>query len=76
MMSKSLVERIDALSPDKKAEVESFVEGLERSESRMTKAFPDELLDRIKARRERLFREHGLFDSLPILRELRDSGPR
>jgi hypothetical protein len=76
MMSKSLVERIDALSPDKKAEVESFVEGLERSESRMPKALPDELLDRIKARREKLFREHGLFDSLPILRELRDSGPR
>ena len=81
--TKSLFERIEALPPEKKAEVEDFVEFLARRasapESTRTppaKTFPDDLLERINRRRERLFREHGYFDTLTILRELRESGPR
>lgn len=80
---KTLVEKIEALPPEKKAEVEDFVEFLARragaSESphpSATKTFSDDLLERIKQRRERLFREHGGFDTLTILRELREDGPR
>jgi hypothetical protein len=81
--TKSLLERIEALPPEKKAEVEDFVEFLARrtktSEMAHTpaaKTFPDDLLERINQRRERLFREHGSFDTLTILQELRESGPR
>jgi hypothetical protein len=81
--TKSLLERIEALPPEKKAEVEDFVEFLARrtktSEMAHTpaaKTFPDDLLERINQRRERLFREHGSFDTLTILQQLRESGPR
>jgi hypothetical protein len=81
--TKSLLERIEALPPEKKAEVEDFVEFLARrtkpSETTHTpaaKTFPDDLLERINQRRERLFREHGNFHTLTILRELRENGPR
>ncbi len=81
--TKSLLERIEALPPEKKAEVEDFVEFLARrtktSEMAHTpaaKTFSDDLLERINQRRERLFREHGSFDTLTILQQLRESGPR
>jgi hypothetical protein len=80
---KSLLERIEALPPDKKAEVEDFVEFLARrakpegtTHAALTKTFPDDLLERIKRRRERIFREHGNLDTLTILQELRQHGPR
>lgn len=34
------------------------------------------LLDRIDDRRERLQREHGMFDTLPMIQDLRDNGGR
>jgi hypothetical protein len=81
--TKSRLERIEALPPEKKAEVEDFVEflALRTKPSEMThtpaaRTFPDDLLERIDQRRERLFREHGNFDTLTILRELRENGPR
>jgi uncharacterized membrane-anchored protein len=81
--AKSLSERIEALPPEKQAEVEDFVEFLTRrmipsvsARSQGTKRFPDDLLLRIKSRRERLFKEHGRFDTLTILRDLRENGPR
>lgn len=83
MSAKSLFERIEALPPEKQAEVEDFVEFLARrmmpsvsTDSQAAKRFPDDLLLRIKSRRERLFREHGRFDTLTILRDLRENGPR
>ena len=83
MSTKTLVDKIEALPPEKKAEVEEFVELLAsrslvatRPPSGATKTFPDELLERIARRRERLFREHGYFDTLPILRDLKETGPR
>lgn len=81
MTSKSLIDKIEALPADKKAELEDFVESLARRASAegsrpSAKRFPDEVLERMAERRERLFKEHGLFDTLPILRDLRESGPR
>jgi hypothetical protein len=81
--TKTLVEKIEALPPEKKAEVEDFVEFLARraatSEKPHTpakKTFSDDLLELIKRRRECLFREHGPFDTVTILRELRENEPR
>ncbi len=80
MASKSLIDKIDALPAEKKAEVEDFVDFVSqrvraRPPAAKPKAFPDELLRRIDEERERLLREHGLFpDSTEIIRELRENG--
>jgi hypothetical protein len=83
MASKSLIEKIEELPAEKKAEVEAFVEFLARrggisagSVAPRAKRFPDRILERMNERRERLFKEHGYFDSIPILRDLRENGPR
>lgn len=81
MASKSLIDKIEALPAEKKAEVEDFVEFLARrgaadSPGSAPKRFSDETLERMRERRERLFKEHGYFDSLSILRDLRENGPR
>jgi hypothetical protein len=74
--SQNLIDRIEALPPDKKAEVEDFVAFL-AGRSRTTATAPaasksEDLLRRMDERRERLRREVGLFDSVEALRELRD----
>jgi hypothetical protein len=67
-----LIDKIEALPPDKRAEVEEFVERkLAQDEGAKTRSG---LVERLRARRERLLREHGLFDSTPIIRELRENG--
>ena len=83
MSPKTLVDKIESLPPEKKAEVEDFVDFIAnrslaatKTASGTTKLFPDELLERIARRRERLFKEHGYFDTLPILHDLRENGPR
>jgi hypothetical protein len=68
--SKTLIEKIDALPPEKRAAVERYVEELSTSRPVPT----DDWLARVKARRERLQREHGLFDSVAVLREMRENG--
>jgi hypothetical protein len=70
MSTKTLIDKIEALPPTQKAEVESFVDGLVNR----PELAPGSPLAHIRARRERLLREHGLFDSLPIIRELRETG--
>lgn len=74
MASKSLIDRIEALPPEKRAEVEDFVAFLTgRSTTTGSAANESEaLLQRMDERRERLRREVGLFDSVEALRELRD----
>lgn len=74
MATRNLIEKIEALPPEKVAEVEDFVAFLASRDARAAaKTFPDELLKRIDERRERLLRERGLFpDSAKIIRELRD----
>ncbi len=72
MATKSLTEKIEALPPEKRTEVEHFVEALH---ARETTAKPGlDLVERLRARRERLLREHGLFDSTKIIRDLRENG--
>lgn len=79
MPTKTLSEKIEALPPEKRAEVEHLVDALaaqgDSPDKKTPKAPSDDLLRRIHERRERLFREHGLFsDSTAIIRELRESG--
>jgi hypothetical protein len=81
MATKSLIEKIEALPPDKKAEVEDFVEFLARRgtaerDAQSEGRFPDELLRAINADRAALFREQGPIDTDPVLRELREHGGR
>jgi hypothetical protein len=76
MASKTLIERIEQLPPDKRAELESLVESLASPTRPRGNSFPPGLTERIKARREALFREHGYFDTLPIIQELREHGGR
>ena len=76
MATKTLIDKIEALPPDKRASVEDFVDSIaEAVATTKEPAFPRELLEKINARREELFREHGLFpDSTRIIRELRENG--
>lgn len=74
--TRALMDKIDALPPDKRAKVENFVDSMtEAAAGPRPPVFPRELLERINARREELSREHGLFpDSTKIIRELREDG--
>ena len=78
MTTKTLIDKIEALPPEKKAEVEDFLEFLARrggvpasTDSGTVKAFSDDLLERIRRRRERLFLEHGDLDTLSPARPSR-----
>ena len=75
-MTRTLIEKIEALPPEKKAEVEDFVESLESRPTQQPETGPasDQLLERVRARRERLLEEHGLVDSSAILQQLREEG--
>ena len=80
MGSHSLIEKIEALPEDKKAEVEDFVDSLRARDdasgdsARKRGRIAPELLRRINERREALRREHGTFDMLPLIREFRETG--
>lgn len=83
MTKEALIEKIESLPPDKKAEVEDFVEFLASRKGEhgtrphsKRETFPRELLDKINADREALFREHGNLDTDSILRDLRENGDR
>jgi hypothetical protein len=77
--TKTLIGKIDALPPEKKAEVEDFVEFLRKrsaSDGAIRTGFPDELLRAINEDRDALRRTQGLFDTLPLIQEFRDTGGR
>jgi hypothetical protein len=74
MATKTLVEKIEALPPEKRAQVEHFVDDL--ASAPPTVRFPLELLEQIDADREALYRRHGLIDTDRILRDLRETGGR
>lgn len=80
MATKALIDKIEALPPEKREEVEDFVEFLgSRAVSRASgpsKTFGDELLRAINEDREELRRTKGLFDTLPLIREFRKTGGR
>jgi hypothetical protein len=80
-VSKALFEKIETLSPEKKAEVERFVDALAANAETGTSAvrrspFPPGLIERINVRREALLEDHGLFNTLPYIREFRETGGR
>lgn len=71
--TKSLVERIEALPPEKRAEVADFVEFLAtRNQAAAAAGVTDEFLHRVDERRERLRQQYGLYDSVATIRELRE----
>jgi hypothetical protein len=78
MATRTLTEKIEALPPDKRAEVENFVNFLEsRASARRPPAVAqdqDPLLREIQEIRSQLLEEHGPFDTSKILRELREFG--
>jgi len=78
--TRDLIEKIASLPAEKRAEVEDFVNSLSQRQGgnrdEPQPASSPDLFDRIKARRERLQRERGLFDTLPLIQELRDNGSR
>lgn len=83
MATKTLTEKIEALSPEKKAEVEDFVDLLasrvadtDDPHARRPPGTRDDLLERIVEHREELRRKYGLFDSVPIIRECRSRNAR
>ncbi len=71
-ITKELIEKIESLPADKRAEVERLVDSFQPS-YRLPR-FSKDLFDRVNERRERLRRQHGFFDSVSILRELREHG--
>jgi hypothetical protein len=77
MTPRALAARIEELPPDARAEVEDFIDFVAARAARNTTASDESgtsLVDRLRARRERLLRQHGLYDTLPIIRELREHG--
>ena len=71
MSTRELIEKIASLPADKRAEVEDFVNSLSQRQGGNRDEPPPapspDLYDRISERRERLQREHGLFDTLPLI---------
>lgn len=82
MGAKDLLAKIEALPEEKRAELESILDsltaqtGVSTPRSPKSSVFPPGLIDRINARRQALLKEHGPFDSLPLIREFRDTGGR
>lgn len=79
MSTKTLIDKIESLPPEKRAEVEHFVESLARgvgSGSVKTPALSPDLLGQIHSEREALLREHGPIETQEIIRDLRESGGR
>lgn len=75
MTREALLEKIESLPEEKLAQVEALVSRLLPSESDpASKSAGDPFIDRVRARRERLLREHGLYDTTAILRQIREDG--
>jgi hypothetical protein len=80
--TKTLTDKIEALPPEKRAEVEDFVEFLAQrgtpgaQEDARHPSVPAELLKQIGAERDALLKEHGLIETDEILQDLREDGGR
>lgn len=72
----ALLQKIESLPPDKRVEVERFVESLAARARAQEPAFSQELFDAIDAARDALLAKHGLIETDSILRELREQGGR
>lgn len=71
--TKSLLEKIEALPPEKKAEVADFVEFLATRRPAAVADPSNGFLRRIDERRERLRGQYGLYDSVATIRDLREN---
>ena len=71
-----LIENIKKLPPEEQRDIEALVRTrVERralNQPRMAPRFPQDLLERIDARRERLAHDFGLFDSARAIQEFRE----
>ena len=71
-----LIENIKKLPPEEQRDIEAMVRTrVERRSSGtavVTPRFPQDLLDRIAARREQVGRDFGPFDSAHAIREFRE----
>ena len=71
-----LIENIKKLPPDEQRDIEALVRTrVERRASNQAKTaprFPQDLLERIDAFRERLAHDFGLFDSARAIQEFRE----
>ncbi len=80
MTPRALAAEIEGLPPEDRAEIERYVRSLvkRRSAHPLPKSAPPETsrVERLRARRERLLREHGLFDMTSLIREFRETGGR
>jgi hypothetical protein len=79
MATRTLIDKIEDLPPEKRAEVEDFVEFLGSRTVRggkVKRTFPDQLLRAINEDREELRRTKGLFDTQPLIWEFRETGGR
>jgi hypothetical protein len=69
MNTAALIEKIGALARDEREAVERFVD---RLRARRSAPEADGLMERVRARRESIFRRRGLLDSAAILRDVRE----
>lgn len=77
MTPRALAARIEELAPEDQERVERYVRSLARRRAAQPqRAFPDELLRAINEEREEIRQTQGLFDTLPIIREFRETGGR
>jgi len=79
MTPRAIAAEIEELPPEDQVKVERYVRSLARRRVRRKQAEPgrkrDELAESILRLREQIRREHGTFDSVPIIRDLRENGP-
>jgi len=71
---RTLTDKIDSLPPGKKAEVEKLVDELVAADDEEPISSRADLIAKIEARRERLLKERGGFDTTPLIREFRETG--
>jgi len=71
MNTAALIEKIEALPREEREAVERFLDGLR---DRRPAPEADGLMERVRARRERIFQRRGWLDSGAILRDLREHG--
>ncbi len=79
MDAAALIEKIEALPRDEREAVERFVArgqagALDGLRARRSAPEADGLMERVRARRESIFRRRGLLDSAAILRDVRERG--
>jgi hypothetical protein len=79
MNTAALIEKIEDLPRDEREAVEGFVaqgqaNALNALHPRRSAPEAEAIMERVRARRESIFRRRGLLDSAAILRDVREHG--